>query len=111
MSMPIKVRKYVVAWTSDASGDATATLPLDGAIMRVVTNPDDSAAPTANYDVTIIDSDGLDLLNSEGLNRHTSNSEQIFPSSTPFHNGDVTVTIANAGDTKAGTVTLYVAWG
>lgn len=111
MSMPTKVRKYVVSWTSDASGDATATLPLDGAIMRVVTNPDDTAAPTDNYDVTIVDGDGLDLLNSEGLDRDTLNSEQIFPTNPPFHNGDVTVTIANAGNTKAGTVTLYVAWG
>lgn len=111
MSMPIKVRKHVISWTSDSSGDATQTIPIDGAIMRVVTNPDDSAAPTDNYDVTFIDSDGLDLLNSECLNRDTANSEQVFPTNPPFHNGDVTVTIANAGDTKSGTVTVYVAWG
>lgn len=111
MSMPVKVRAYRVDWTSDSSGDATATLPINGAIVRVVTNPDDSAAPTANYDVTVVDEDGVDLLNSECLNRHTSNSEQVFPTDVPFHNGDVTVTIANAGDTKQGTVALYVVWG
>lgn len=111
MSMPTKVRKYVVAWTSDASGDATATLPLDGCLVRMVTNPDGTDAPTDNYDITIIDEDGVDLLNGEGADRDTANSEQVFLTDPAFHNGDVTVTIANAGDTKAGTVTLYVVWG
>lgn len=111
MSMPVKVRPYRVAWTSDASGDATATLPINGAIVRVVTNPDGSAAPTDNYDLTIVDEDGVDLLNGEGVDRDTANSEQIFPTDVPFHNGDVTVTIANAGDTKEGVVAIYVVWG
>lgn len=111
MGMPFKVRKHTVAWTSDASGDASQTITIDGAIVRVVTNPDGTAAPTDNYDVTLIDPDGVDLLAGEGADRDTANSEQIFPSNTPFHNGDVTVTIANAGDTKEGTVVLYVAWG
>ena len=105
-----RIVPHVVTWTSSDTGAATGTVTLDGAIVRVATNPG-ATAPTVNYDLTIVDADGIDLLATEGLNRDTSTSEQIFPSDTPFHNGDVTVTIANAGDTKDGVVTLYMAWG
>ena len=105
-----RIRGHVITWTSSDTGDATGTVTLDGAIVRVVTNPG-ATAPTDNWDLTIIDADGIDILATEGLNRDTATSEQIFPTNTPFHNGDVTVTIANAGDTKDGVVTLYMAWG
>lgn len=108
-----KVRKITVAWTSDGSGDATGAVKIDGAIVRVVTNPG-AAAPTANYDVTLIGPDGEDLAAGELADRHTSTTEQVFLTDTPFHYSateDVTVTIANAGDTKTGTVVLYTAYG
>ncbi len=104
------VRKITASWTSSAGGAATDTVTIDGAIVRVVTNPG-ATAPTANYDVTLIGPDGEDLAAGELADRHTSNTEQVFLTDTPFHYGDITVTIANAGDTKQGTVVLYVAYG
>lgn len=98
-----------LTWTSDASGDATLVFQMQGAIVRMVTNPG-STAPTDNYDITLVDPDGVDLLAAEGINRDTSTSEQVFPTNTPFHYGDVTFTVANAGDTKDGVCVLYLAW-
>ena len=108
-----KVRKITVSWTSDGSGDATQGVKIDGAIVRVVTNPG-ATAPTANYDVTLVGPDGEDLAAGELADRHTSTTEQVFLTNTPFHYSateDVTVTIANAGASKVGTVVLYVAYG
>ena len=96
-------------WTSDGSGDATGVFQMQGAIVRMATNPG-STAPTDNYDITLVDPDAIDLLAGEGANRDTSTSEQVFPTDTPFHYGDVTFTVANAGDTKDGVCVLYIAW-
>ena len=106
-----KVGAIVVSWTSDASGDADGTVTLDGAIVRVATNPDGTDVPTDNYDITLVDADSIDILATEGNNRDTSTSEQVFPTDTPFHQGDITFTVANAGNAKKGVCTLYTAWG
>lgn len=105
-----KIRKISVAWTSASNGSVSQAVPVDGAIVRVVTNPG-ATAPSDNWDLTLVDEDGVDVLAGEGANRDTSNSEQIYPTDTPFVNGTVTVTVANAGDSKVGTVVLYIAWG
>jgi hypothetical protein len=107
-----------IAWTSDGSGNYTEAVNISGVILRVVTNPG-SAAPTDNYDVTLIDEDGIDLLASQGLNRDTTTTENFCPglsfsdgtttSIIPmFHCGVATLTIANAGDSKTGAVVLYI---
>lgn len=104
-------------WTSNGSGDYTEAITLNGIILRVVTNPG-ATAPTDNYDVTLIGPDGEDLFNSQGLNRDTANTEQFCPGITfsdgtnttvipVAHAGAATLTIANAGASKVGTVTIY----
>lgn len=114
------VKIAVVDWTSDGDGDATQAVELDGQIIKVVTNPG-AAAPTADYDITLVDDDGIDI--AEGLlaDRHTSNSEEVYlykelvlvgtgtdAAALPIHHsGTVTVTIANAGASKAGVVKIY----
>lgn len=113
-------KKIVVAWTSDAAAGTVSQVIAEciGAIERVVTDPG-TPAPTANYDITLLDENGIDVLQNLGQNRHTSNSEQIFPggSCTDGTNntvipmavhGDLTLTIANAGNSKQGTFTLYL---
>ena len=49
-----------------------------GCIAKVVTNPG-STAPTDNYDITLTDSDGVDLMGGELANRDTANSEVAVP--------------------------------
>ena len=107
-----------IDWTSDGSGNYTKAITVVGVILKVVTNPG-SAAPTDDYDVTLIDEDGLDLFAGQGANRDTANTEAFCPgmslsdgtttSVLPMsHNGAATLTIANAGDTKSGSVVIYI---
>ncbi len=105
-----KAHTIKITWTSATDGSVVQSFDIDGAIMRMVTNPG-ATAPTDDYDITLVDADGVDLLAGEGANRDTSTSEQVFPTNNPLHNGLVDFTIASAGGEKTGTCTLYVAWG
>lgn len=111
------VNKVTLAWTSDGSGAATQAITLRGTILRVVTNPG-ATAPTDNYDLTAPDADGVDVFGGQGANRDTANSEHFCPglpladgtttSTAPISvNGEITLTIANAGASKEGSITIY----
>ena len=103
------VKVHKVAWTSDASGDCdVGVVHLDGQILRVVTDPDGTNAPTDNYDITFVDEHGFDILAADLANRDTANTEQKVPTAVTEHYGPVTVTVAAAGDTKSGVITIYV---
>lgn len=118
-------RSVTFTCTADASdGSYPATdiaallsaspVPLSGKLVALQTNPG-STAPTANYDITLVDADGLDRLQGLGANRHTSNSEAvaIVYTSTAIHppvapGEALTLTIANNSANSAVTVvTLY----
>ncbi len=105
-----KVKAITITWTSATGGAVVQSFNMDGALVRMVTNPG-ASAPTADYDITLVDADGVDLLAGEGADRHTTASEQLFPANTPYHVGAVDFTIAAAGDEKTGTCILYVVWG
>lgn len=100
------------AWTSDGSGVVSGTLTTrayNGALERLVTDPDGSAAPTDNYDVTILDEDGTDILMGAGADRDTATTEQVARASLGVvANDTLELRIANAGASKAGVVYLYL---
>lgn len=111
------VKKIEKTWTSSAGGAATIPVNMNGIILRVVTDPG-SPAPDTNYDLTLVDEAGLDLFLTQGLNRHTSSSEHFCPGISitdgttlgvmpVAYNGIATITIANAGSAKVGTVTIF----
>ncbi len=87
--------------SSDGTIPATAlTTKIGGLLLALETNPG-STAPSSNYDITLVDGDGHDVLEGVGANRHTSNTEKvriIYSSSTvhpPVSTGDtLTLTIA-----------------
>lgn len=110
----------VCSWTSDASGDATGAAKMVGTLVKASTNPTDG--PTDNYDITLTDADGVNVLTacqSNLTNRHTTNSQEVYflvldaagsplaQSVHPVVCGDITVTVAAAGNTKSGVLTLY----
>lgn len=111
------IRKVSYSWTSDGSGNATVTASFAGIILRVVTNPG-VTAPTDDYDVTLVDPDGADLFVGRGANRDTATTEHFCPG-VAFSDGttasimpvafvgNATLTIANAGAAKEGTVVIY----
>lgn len=113
------IKKLSTSWTSATDGTVTATLNFAGRILRVVTDPG-ATAPTDNYDVTLVDGNGVDLFMGRGVDRDTANTEQFCPglpitdgtttNVVPVtHYGDATLTIANAGNTKIGVVIIYYA--
>lgn len=112
------VRKITWAWTTDSANGAIVdsttagevnktTHKYTGQIARLITNPTDS--PTDNYDVTILDDDGYDVLMSGGLDRDTANTEQVNASSLGVClNSQLRLNIATAGNSKSGVVILYI---
>ena len=112
------VKKVVltVAFDSgDGSFTATAlTTRLDGFLHKIVTDPG-STAPTDNYDVTLLDDEGVDVLQTTGENRDTANTEtaHIVYSGTTVHPcvsqaDTLTLTITGNSQTSATTViTIY----
>lgn len=108
---PVAVITY--AFTTDSEGDASeATGTVNGQVNRIVTNPasgDDQ--PTTNWDLTILDEDGIDILGGSGADRDAGNtaaSEQAAPSVAGLGvQSTLTFAVAHGGATKKGVVNLY----
>jgi hypothetical protein len=73
---PVKVVTFTcTADSSDGSFPATSvSANVKGRLLQIATNPG-ATAPQDNYDITITDGDGIDVLQGVGANRDTSNSE------------------------------------
>jgi hypothetical protein len=107
-------------WTAGASG-AVADMEVDdlflsggyGYSLHSMATVPGSPAPTDNYDITIEDVDGIDVLGGAGMNRDTANAERVMPlyGSTPHPtpiNGKLTIKIANnAVNGAKGLIKLY----
>jgi hypothetical protein len=106
------VKKIKFAWTSAADGTASGatTKPYDGKVYLLTTVPaGGGSAPTDNYDLTITDSDSVDVLAGAGADRDTANTEQVVGTSLGAVAGSVlTINVANAGNAKSGTCYLYI---
>jgi hypothetical protein len=111
------VKKIKWVWVSAVGGavgaaavNTTTTDAYSGEIMRLVTIPAVAPnAPTADYDIYILDEDATDILMAGGVNRHTSATEQVNASSLGIvANDKLKLTVAAAGDGKGGTVYLYI---
>lgn len=116
------VWKYTIAWVSDAAGAVSGTLTdyISGEIVRVVFKPDSGGTqPTNAYDVTLLDEQGVDVLGGQGANLANNATTHVKPG-VPLKDGTTTsvagvhmddkleLQVANGGDSKGGTVYLYV---
>jgi len=76
-------------WTAAADGSVTSyttAATIKGYIFTAVTNPDTTAgglAPTDDYDITITNSQGIDLFGGALADRDSTNSENAVPLLTP----------------------------
>jgi len=105
--------KITFSWTSNASGAASGatTNNYSGVIYRIVFEPGSSATqPTDLYDVTLTDDDGIDILDGAGgdLSNATTDQLQGLIGVSAVANSKLTLTISNAGDSKTGTVIVYL---
>ena len=113
------VKVLILSWTSDASGDVSGTTgSMSGEILKIVTDPDGTDAPTANYDVVLNDTHAVDVALGLLANRHTSNNETVYPRqeitlavnsyAVPiFVDGTVEAVVSNAGNVKKGVISIY----
>lgn len=104
------------SWTAD-SGDgsvpSTASMNIQGYVILVVTDPG-TPAPTDNYDITLTDENGVDVMGGTLANRDASNTEQAVPKIGNVYggrwvSGTVTLNISNnsVGGAK-GIVKVYI---
>ena len=112
-------------WLSDSSGDCDVSTSksanasgVTGTVVGIHAIPETGATiPTDDYDVTIIDGEGVDILNGAGANLNqvnTSVENYRFP--TDFLNEgpivivdqELTLVVANGGDTQGGVIRLYI---
>lgn len=108
------VKKIKAVWVSgtgaeDGTASGTTTNPFDGRIIGATTVPDGIAAPTDNYDITVADSDGVDIALGALANRDTANTESAVEASMAgVAHSLLTISVAAAGTSKEGTLYLYI---
>jgi hypothetical protein len=106
------VQKISFSWLSDAAGaaDAVTTHSYSGEIARLVTVPSGGGtAPTALYDVRVLDSDGVDVLMGAGVDRSATATEQVLASSLGIIAATtLTLAVTSAGNAKAGVTRVYI---
>lgn len=114
--------RLTVDWTSSGGGAVSEAISaanmdiiLGKNLAHFITDPG-SPAPTDNYDLTLLDNYGVDVLGGEGANRDTINPEQGVPALNASVYGDrivdfnLTFGIANAGDSAQGKAVFYFRW-
>ena len=106
------MKQIAVTWTSATDGSAViaTTHAYDGLCQLLTTIPGTAgSAPTDNYDITITDANGVDVLATGGMNRSASATQQVLASSLGGVAGSVlTFTLANAGAVKTGVCYLLI---
>lgn len=110
-----------MAWTSDASGAASAATSTTISdqiagkyIVTVATIPGTGTTePTLNYDIAINDANSVDVMGSVLLNRSSGATEQVTPYIGALYGprpiaGAITLSVTNAGSGKTGSVVIYL---
>lgn len=118
------IRKLVATWTSDDTTGAVSgtTKTIVGRLIKTVTDPSGTAAPSANYDIAYTDDEGVNLLaacTATMENRHTSTTEERYHLLTdgggtplplamhPAVMSPITIAVTNAGNSKEGEIIIY----
>lgn len=106
------VAKHSVAWTSSAGGVVSGS-PFAvgrGWVLGIKFVPNTGGTqPTDQYDMTIVDTNSVDIVRGNGANLSNATATiTAAPSICFFEGGTLDVVIANAGAAKTGTVIFYV---
>lgn len=107
------IKKVKAGWTSDdATGAVSGSTShyYNGRIIGVCTVPGTVGdAPTDNYDIAVTDADGVDIALGALANRDTANTEYVSEASMAgVAYSLLTVAVTNAGNSKKGTLYLYI---
>lgn len=102
-----------IAWTTDSGGNAVLETDHDfhGMIMGYKSVPATGGTkPTDNYDILIEDEAGVDLIDNDTVDADAASKVSLVTDTTPPIPivDQLTITITNAGNAKAGTLIIYV---
>ncbi len=89
----------------------TTSASFNGKLIYCVTDPGTGDAPAADYDVTILDKNDIDVLAGAGIDRHTSNTEFILDAALGVvANSQLELVVQNTGSsgTANGVVYLFI---
>lgn len=105
--------KYTIAWTSTAGGAVSGNsfAVRRGYLVGVKFVPASGGTqPSDLYDVTLVDTDGIDLLDGTGANVSNVASGRLSFDPALVHDAtqSLDLVVANAGAAKQGTVILWV---
>lgn len=120
-----RVHRVIASWVSDDATGAVSgtTRKLAGRLVKAVTVPSGTAAPTDLYDIALTDEQSLSVLagvQSTLADRATATTQQVHffvldTAATPLAQSvhpivcsAVTIAVTNAGNAKAGTIYLYL---
>jgi hypothetical protein len=116
--MPVNETKHTVckrlvfSWTSDDDGGAEIVTEgvYDGKLISALFVPGaDTDQPSDEYDVTLEDSLGVDLFAGQGEDLAQAAISVATESEMLVACGErLTLRVENAGDTKSGTVVVYI---
>ena len=93
---------FTISITADTDGSVTSTatpFEINGDVVLAITNPG-ATAPQADYDITLTDSDGADVMGGTMVDRSASASERAYPDAgdsniKAFVEGPLTVNVSN----------------
>lgn len=105
------VKKIIFDWTADSDGNASDTTDsaYDGELIALATVPDGDTPPSDNYDATLTDANGHDVLINGGLNRDTSNTEIVKRADLGAVSGSkLTFNISGAGSGGKGVAVVWL---
>lgn len=108
------LRAVSFAWTSTAGGLASeiTRYAYTGQILKVVTVPGAAAAaPTTLYDISLLDSNGVDVANGQLADRSATATEWVLASLGAVVHSKLTLSVSNAGNAKSGVTTVYIGTG
>jgi hypothetical protein len=106
-----RVKQYRMDWTAHTDGAVAAigtTIPSGYLVQLKVVPGTGNDAPDAAYDLTLLDSDGCDLLGGDGADLSATVGTHLAFNRIWFNGGMVYPTIANAGSGNKGTLVLVV---
>jgi hypothetical protein len=106
------VVKYTITWTCDGSGNvsANALRIKSGRVIQSKFIPGTGGSvPTALYDVTLVDANSLDLLQTAGTDLSATVSKiAVFAPPALQDTGTLQLVVAHAGISKGGTVIVWI---
>ena len=101
-------KKITFAWDG-TTVDGTTTEIYNGALLLVATVPGLSAAqPDDNYEIYLKNSDGVDMLAGQGINRDETNTEFISSGMGAFTDEKIVLSVTTAGAGAEGVVYVWI---